>query len=69
VTVNGKPVKELMALRTGDQVGFGAVVAKFVATEPTKTVAGSSPLPPSAPAAFSWPIASAGRLPSSAPQP
>ncbi|MGL6289194.1 MAG: FHA domain-containing protein [Silanimonas sp.] len=47
VTVNGKPVKELMALRTGDQVGFGSVVAKFVATEPAKTVAGSSPLPPS----------------------
>ena len=47
VTVNGKPVKELMALRTGDQVGFGAVVAKFVAAEPIKTVAGSSPLPPS----------------------
>lgn len=51
VTVNGKPVKELMALRTGDQVGFGAVVAKFVATEPTKTVACSSPLPPSVVAA------------------
>ena len=51
VTVNGKPVKELMALRTGDQVGFGAVVAKFVATEPAKTVAGSSPLPPSVVAA------------------
>ena len=51
VTVNGKPVKELMALRTGDQVGFGAVVAKFVATEPSKTVAGGSPLPPSVVAA------------------
>jgi pSer/pThr/pTyr-binding forkhead associated (FHA) protein len=51
VTVNGKPVKELMALRTGDQVGFGPVVAKFVATDPAKTVAGSSPLPASVVAA------------------
>ena len=51
VTVNGKPVKELMALRTGDQIGFGTVVAKFVASESPKTVAGSSPLPPSVVAA------------------
>jgi pSer/pThr/pTyr-binding forkhead associated (FHA) protein len=51
VTVNGKPVKELMALRTGDQIGFGAVVAKFVVTEPAKTIVGNSPLPPAAVAA------------------
>jgi hypothetical protein len=51
VTVNGKAVKELMALRTGDMVGFGAIVAKFVVSEPAKTMAGSSPLPPSVVAA------------------
>ncbi|GAB3741597.1 hypothetical protein GCM10028794_27490 [Silanimonas algicola] len=51
VFVNGKPVKALMALRTGDQIGFGGVVAKFVANESPKTVAGSSPLPPSVVAA------------------
>lgn len=51
VTVNGKPVKELMALRTGDMLGFGPVVAKFVVSEPVKTVAGSAPLPASVVAA------------------
>lgn len=51
VTVNGKPVTALMALRSGDQIGFGAVVAKFVVSEPSKTVVGSSPLPASVMAA------------------
>ena len=47
VTVNGKPAKELIALRSGDMLGFGAVVAKFVVAEPARTVVGSSPLPAS----------------------
>lgn len=51
VTVNGKPVTALMALRSGDQIGFGGVVAKFVASEPARTVAGSAPLPASVVAA------------------
>lgn len=45
VSVNGKPVKELIALRTGDLLAFGSVTAKFVVAEPAKTVAGASPLP------------------------
>ncbi len=32
-TVNGKPVLDIMALRTGDQIGIGPVVAKFVVVE------------------------------------
>jgi pSer/pThr/pTyr-binding forkhead associated (FHA) protein len=51
VTVNGKPVKELMALRTGDMLGFGPVVAKFVVAETMKTVAGAQPIPASVVAA------------------
>ncbi len=47
VTVNGKPVKELIALRSGDMLGFGVVVAKFVVAESARTVVGSSPLPAS----------------------
>ena len=33
VTVNGKPVPDIMALRAGDQVGFAHVVAKFAVVE------------------------------------
>lgn len=33
VTVNGKPVADIMALRSGDQIGIGPVVAKFVVVE------------------------------------
>lgn len=51
VLVNGKPVKEMMALRTGDMLGFGGITAKFVVAEPAKTMAGSSPLPPAVVAA------------------
>ncbi len=51
VTVNGKPVKELMALRTGDLLGLGSLTAKFVIAEPARTMAGSSPLPPAVVAA------------------
>jgi len=46
VTVNGKPVRELMALRSGDLLGFGPVTARFLVAEGGRTVAGSSPLPP-----------------------
>ena len=46
VTVNGKPVRELMALRSGDVLGFGSVTARFVVAEAARTIAGSSPLPP-----------------------
>lgn len=45
VTVNGKPVKELMALRTGDVLGFGNVSAKFVAGDAPRTMHGGAPLP------------------------
>lgn len=51
VTVNGKPVTALMALRSGDLLGFGPVVAKFVVAEPARTVAGAQPLPASVVAA------------------
>lgn len=33
VTVNGKPVLDIMALRAGDQIGIGPVVAKFAIVE------------------------------------
>lgn len=42
VTVNGKPVNELIALRTGDLVGFGPVTVKFVASEPARASSGAA---------------------------
>lgn len=36
VTVNNKPVTDLMALRSGDTLGIGAVVAKFAVVEAVK---------------------------------
>lgn len=36
VTVNSKPVTDIMALRSGDQVGIGPVNAKFVMVEVAK---------------------------------
>lgn len=51
VTVNGKPVSGLLALRAGDQLGFAGVMAKVTATEVGKTFAGASPLPASVMAA------------------
>ncbi len=48
VTVNGKPVRELIALRSGDLLGFGAVMVKFVSAESAKTMAGGAPQPPQA---------------------
>lgn len=40
VSVNGRPVADLMALRAGDTIGIGPVVAKFVVVEAAKSVAG-----------------------------
>lgn len=37
VTVNGKPVPDIMALRAGDQIGIGPVVAKFVVVEAARS--------------------------------
>ncbi len=50
VTVNGKPVTDLMALRNGDQIAFAGVTAKFVALEavrsaPANAGAAAAPMP------------------------
>lgn len=50
VTVNGKRVTDLMALRNGDQVQIGPVLAKFVAIEAVKGGASSPSAASSAPA-------------------
>jgi pSer/pThr/pTyr-binding forkhead associated (FHA) protein len=42
VTVNGRPVADIMALRAGDQVGIGPIVAKFVIVEAARSVASES---------------------------
>lgn len=47
VTVNGRVVKELMALRTGDLLGFGALTAKFIVIESTRMPLDDSPSLPS----------------------
>jgi len=36
VSVNGKPVTDIMALRTGDQIGIGPVVARFMVVEASR---------------------------------
>src|SRR5688572_21870548 len=36
VTVNGKPVPDIMGLRTGDSIGIGSVQAKFAVVEEAK---------------------------------
>ena len=46
VTVNGRPVADLMALRAGDQLGIGPIVAKYVVVEAAKSVAGGDPSSP-----------------------
>ena len=51
VTVNGRRVTGLLALRPGDELSFAGVVAKVTATEVGKTVVGSSSLPASVVAA------------------
>ena len=42
VTVNGRPVVDIMALRAGDQITFGPVAAKFVVVEAARGVASDS---------------------------
>ena len=37
-TVNGKPVADIMALRAGDQIGFGPVTARFAVVEAARSV-------------------------------
>lgn len=39
VTVNGRPVADIMALRAGDLLSFGPVTAKFVVVEAAKGIA------------------------------
>ena len=38
VSVNGKPVPDIMALRAGDQIGFGPVLARFAVVEAARSV-------------------------------
>lgn len=38
VSVNGKPVPDIMALRAGDQIGFGPVIARFQVVEAARSV-------------------------------
>lgn len=42
VTVNGKPVVDLMALRAGDQIGIGPVMAKYVIVEAARSAPSES---------------------------
>ena len=37
VSVNGKPVPDIMALRAGDQIGIGPVIAKFALVEAARS--------------------------------
>lgn len=41
VSVNGRPVADLMALRSGDQIDIGAVLAKFAPLEPARSTSTS----------------------------
>lgn len=45
VTVNGKPVSDIMALRSGDQLGLGQVMAKFVVVEAARSAPGPGIVP------------------------
>lgn len=45
VTVNGKPVLDIMALRAGDQIGIGPVMAKFAVVEAVRSVAAAGVVP------------------------
>jgi pSer/pThr/pTyr-binding forkhead associated (FHA) protein len=38
VSVNGKPVPDIMALRAGDQIGFGPIIARFAVVEAARSV-------------------------------
>jgi pSer/pThr/pTyr-binding forkhead associated (FHA) protein len=45
VSVNGKPVPDIMALRAGDQIGIGPVMARFTVVEAARSApaAGAAP--------------------------
>jgi pSer/pThr/pTyr-binding forkhead associated (FHA) protein len=43
VTVNGRPVQDLLALRAGDTIGIGPVVAKYSLVEVARSFTASSP--------------------------
>lgn len=43
LTVNGRPVVGMMALRNGDQLGFAGIVARFVSIEATRPAPGAVP--------------------------
>ena len=43
VTVNGKPVPDIMGLRSGDNIGFGSVQAKFTVVEEARVAAYGDP--------------------------
>jgi len=43
VSVNGKPVADIMALRAGDTLGFGPVVAKFAIVEAARSTPAAAP--------------------------
>ena len=45
VTVNGKPVLDSMAVRAGDQIGIGPVMAKFAVVEAVRSVAAAGVVP------------------------
>jgi pSer/pThr/pTyr-binding forkhead associated (FHA) protein len=45
VAVNGKPVADIMALRTGDQISIGPVVAKFVVVEASRSAPSQGVVP------------------------
>lgn len=49
VTVNGKAVPDIMALRAGDQIGFGPVVARFAVVEAARAPAPGGAAAPVAP--------------------
>jgi pSer/pThr/pTyr-binding forkhead associated (FHA) protein len=44
VTVNNKPVTDLMALRAGDSIGIGPVVAKFAIVEAVRRPSAAGPM-------------------------
>jgi pSer/pThr/pTyr-binding forkhead associated (FHA) protein len=43
VTVNGRPVQDLLALRAGDTIGFGPVVAKYALVEAARSFTAAAP--------------------------
>lgn len=43
LTVNGRPVDAMTALRNGDQLGFAGIIARFVVVEATRPSPGAAP--------------------------